>query len=327
MSALAVVIVNYRTAALVESCLRSLAPQVAALPGTRVVVVDNASGDGSAARIADAIVRDGHSAWAEVLALPDNRGFAAGNNAGLRHLRERASVPEWLLLLNPDTVVRPGALAALLARGRSDARIGIVGSRLEHPDGTPQVSTFRFHSVANQLDEALSLAPASRLLARWALVIPIPDRSRRVDWVSGASLLVRREVIEQVGLLDEGYFLYFEEVDLCLRAARAGWECHYEPESRVVHLVGQSTGVDPSRAVRRVPAYVLESRRRYFLKNHGRGYAILADLAWIAGHLAWRVRMRTQGRPERADRGVLRDFLRHCAIRGRAEAGAVRAST
>ena len=312
---LAVVIVNYRTAGLVIDCLRSLAPEVATLPQTNVVVVDNASGDGSAERIAAAVVAEGFDAWATVLPLPENRGFAAGNNAGLRHLRvaDRGAA-RWFLLLNPDTIVRPGALAALVARGESEPRVGVVGSRLEHPDGTPQVSTFRFHGLANQLDEALSLGLASRLLARWALVVPIPSAACRVDWVSGASLLVRREVLDDVGLLDEGYFLYYEEVDLCLRAARAGWRCHYEPASRVVHLVGRSTGVDPSRTARRMPGYVLDSRRRYLVKNHGRGYAALADLLWIGGHLTWRLRMFLQGRTDRADRGVLREFLTRSAL-------------
>ena len=150
-----------------------------------------------------------------------------------------------------------------------------MGSRLENPDGSVQDSTFRFHGLANQLDGALSLGPASSLLRRWALVPPRPDQACRVDWVSGASLMVHRACWEELGGLDEGYFLYYEEVDLCLRAARAGWSCWFEPRSRVIHLVGQATAVDPSRAVRRLPGYVLDSRRRYFVKNHGRAYAVL----------------------------------------------------
>jgi N-acetylglucosaminyl-diphospho-decaprenol L-rhamnosyltransferase len=312
------VIVNYRTAGLVVDCLRSLAPEVAGLPGTRVIVVDNASGDGSAERIAGAAAAEGWSGWVATVPLPDNEGFSAGNDAAIQRLRAASEPPEWFLLLNPDTVVRPGALRALLERGAADPRTGIVGSRLEDPDGTPQISTFRFHTALSQLDEAASLGPLSRLLRRHALAIPVPAEACQVPWVSGASLMVRREVIDEIGSLDSGYFLYFEEVDLCLRATRAGWKCLYEPRSRVVHLVGRATGVDPSVAIRRLPSYVLESRRRYFVKNHGLPYAMLADLAWLAGHLSWRLRMRLQGRPERAAPGVLGDFLRHAALtRGR----------
>ena len=311
--ALGVIIVNYRTAELVVDCLRSIAPQVEALPGTKVVVVDNASGDGSAERIAAAILAEGWMGWATSVPLRENRGFSAGNNAGLRHLYLGAA-PEWILLLNPDTLVRAGALKALLDRAEAEPHAGIVGSRLEDPDGTPQVSTFRFHSILTQLDDALSLGAVSRLMGRRVLVVPTPDKACRVPWVSGASLLVRRQVLEEVGEMDEGFFLYYEEVDLCLRATRSGWKCFYEPRSRVVHLVGQATGVDPSSGVRRVPGYVLESRRRYFVKNHGRAYAVAADLAWMVGHLAWRVRMRLQRRPDRAAPGVLREFLRHSAL-------------
>jgi N-acetylglucosaminyl-diphospho-decaprenol L-rhamnosyltransferase len=311
---LGVVIVNFRTAGLVIECLRSLEPEVMALPGTRVIVVDNASGDGSQDRIATAIEAEGWSGWATLLPLPDNRGFAAGNNAGIRLFSRDATPPDLFLLLNPDTLVREGALQALLRRAAAEPRAGVIGSRLVDPDGAPQVSTFRFHTVSSQFIEALSLGLISRLLKRRSLVMPVSEAACRVEWVSGASMLVRRQAFEELGGMDEGYFLYYEEVDYCLRAMRAGWECHYEPGSQVVHLVGKSTGVDPSVTVRRLPGYVLESRRRYFVKNHGRLYAMLADLAWLAGHLAWRLRMRLQGRKGIVAAGVLADFIRHGAF-------------
>lgn len=311
---LGIVIVNYRSADLAVDCLRSLSRQVSGIPAARAVVVDNASGDGSADRMAAAIAAEGWGGWASVLPLDGNRGFSAGNNAGIRFLLEEREPPDWLLLLNPDTLVREGALRVLLDRGTRQPRTGIVGSRLEEPDGTPQRSAFRFHSVLGELDRALRLGPVSRLLARWTVAPPPPGAACRVDWVSGASMLIRRDVVDAIGLLDEGYFLYYEEVDFCLRAARAGWECWHEPGSRVVHLVGKSTGIDPSDPVRRLPHYVLESRNRYFVKNHGAAYAALADLAWLIGHLAWRLRMRLQRRPERAAPGVLGDFWRHSAL-------------
>jgi GT2 family glycosyltransferase len=311
---LGVVVVNYRTAGLVVDCLRSLEPEVAAIPGARVVVVDNASGDGSVERIGAAIREGGWSGWATVLAAGQNRGFSAGNNVGLRFLLGAADPPAWCLLLNPDTVVRPGALRAILACGAAHPRAGIVGSSLEQPDGTPYRSAFRFPGVLSELDRGLRLGVYSRLLAAAGVLPPQPSAAARVDWVSGASLLVRRALIDDVGLMDEGYFLYYEEVDYCLRATRAGWECWHEPAGRVVHLVGKSTGTQPTSSVQRLPAYVLESRRRFFAKNHGRWYAALADAAWLTGHLAWRVRMRLQRRPDRAEPGVLGDFVRHSAL-------------
>lgn len=311
---LAVVIVNYRTADLVVACLASLEPEMAAIPGARVIVVDNASGDGSDVRIAAAIHAGGWGAWAEVLSLPENGGFSAGNDAAIRRLLVSSEPPQWVFLLNPDTVVRPGALRLLLETARAHPRAGIVGSRLEDPDGTPQRSVFRFHSIRTELSRAIRIGALDRLL-RTAAPATDPARPCRVEWVSGASMLIRRELLETVGLLDEGYFLYYEEVDLCLRAARAGWECWHEPRSRVVHLEGQSTRAEFRGAMRRLPGYVLESRRRFFVKNHGRAYAVVVDLAWLAGHLAWCLRMRLQRRPERAAPGYLGDFLRHSTLR------------
>src|SRR4051812_18603963 len=143
---LLVVIVNYRTPDLSIDCLRSLEAEVGSVPGTRVVVVDSASGDGSAGRIGDAIRDRGWGRWASVLPLDHNRGFAAGNNAAIGPALRSADPPRHVMLLNPDTVVRPGALRALVEFLEARPEVGIAGSRLENPDGTPQRSSFRFPS-------------------------------------------------------------------------------------------------------------------------------------------------------------------------------------
>jgi len=118
----------------------------------------------------------------------------------------------------------------------------------------------------------------TRLLADRSVHLPIPDQATEVDWVAGASILVRREVFDAIGLIDEGYFLYFEEVDFLLRAKRAGFRTFYVPTSRVIHHMGASTGVtDEKQPPRRLPSYWFDSRRRYFLKNHGMAHALLAD--------------------------------------------------
>ncbi|NJL30319.1 MAG: glycosyltransferase family 2 protein [Phycisphaerales bacterium] len=112
-------------------------------------------------------------------------------------------------------------------------------------------------------------------------------------------------------MLDEGYFMYYEEVDLCLRARRAGWECWYVPAARVVHLVGQSSGVKQNQDnLKPLPRYWFDSRRRYFQKNHGRGYALITELAWMIGHLTWCLRSRLQRKSSRPTPGRVRDSLR-----------------
>jgi hypothetical protein len=307
-----VVVVNYRTADLTIDALKSLAGEAGALPGLRVEVVENASGDDSACRIAAAIKGNGWAPWVSLRLLGDNGGFAAGNNAALRPALESADPPEYLLLLNPDTVVRAGAVSALVAFLQGRPEIGIVGSRLEGPDGTAQRSAFRFHSILGELENGLRFGPASRLLRRWIVAPPVPSSPCRVDWVSGACMLVRRSVFEAIGLLDEGYFLYFEEADFCRRAHRAGWSCWYLPTARVVHLVGQSSGINrPATPRARRPGYWFESRRRYFRRFLGPTRAALADLSWALGFSSFRLRQALRRKPDDTPPRLLNDFLRH----------------
>ena len=189
--------------------------------------------------------------------------------------------------------------------------VGIAGSRLEEPDGTPQLSAFRFPSVLGELEGGLRLGPASRLLARWVGAPAVPTGPGPTDWVAGASMIIRSAVFEAVGLMDEGYFMYFEEVDFCHRARRAGWPCWYVPAAHVVHLVGQSSGVtNPSAAQRRRPSYWFRARRRYFLNNHGRLATVLADLAWSLGHVSYRLRRLVQRKPDTDPQWLLWDFIR-----------------
>jgi N-acetylglucosaminyl-diphospho-decaprenol L-rhamnosyltransferase len=311
-----IVIVNYRTASLVADCLRSLEPEIANLPGTRVVVVDGGSADGSAEQLEMCIRERGYGRWVELLALRENRGFAAGNNAGLRYALASGDRPAHVYLLNPDTVVLPGALTALTDFMREHPRAGILGSRCENPDGSPRQTAFRFHSILGELESEAGLGVVSRVLADAKIALPVSREPHRCDWVSGAAMLVRTEVFERVGLLDEEFFLYYEETDFALRAARAGFECWYVPASRVIHYCGQASGITGADAHKnRVPDYWYASRRRYFEKHHGRMYAATADAAWLAGSLTRRCRRALLQRPSQDPPKQLRDFLRWSALR------------
>jgi len=309
-SLLTIVILNYRTPSLTIDCLRSLVGEVRSLPGTRVVVADNASGDGSVEQIAAAIEAEGWGEWASLMPLERNGGYAFGNNAVIRVALKSTNPPPYFLLLNPDTIVRPGALQALVNFMDEHPNVGIAGSRLEDPDGTPQHSAFRFHSVLSELDYSLRVGVVSKLLSKWLVAPPVSEQTCQTDWVAGASMIVRREVFESVGLLDEQYFMYFEEVDFCLMANKSGWLCWYVPQSRVVHLVGQSSGVtDTKRPPKRLPAYWFNSRRRYFLKNHGWLYAAMVDAARVFGLVLWRWRRVIQRKPDIDPPKLLSDFL------------------
>jgi hypothetical protein len=312
LTRLLVVIVNYRTAGLTIDCLRSLDSEVRSLPGTRVIVTDNASGDGSVEKIQAAIETEGWGDWASLQPLERNGGFAYGNNAAIRPALQSPNPPPYILLLNPDTIVRPGALQALVNFMDSHPDVGIAGSRLEDPDGTPQRSAFRFHTVLSELDFGLRLGLVTKLLSNWVVAPPVSDETCQTDWVAGASMIVRREVFEAAGLMDEEYFMYYEEMDFCLQAKKAGWSCWYVPPSHVVHLVGQSSGVtDTKRPPKRLPQYWFDSRRRYFLKNHGWLYAAVADAAWASGFALWRLRRIIQRKPDPDPPNYLGDFLRN----------------
>ena len=310
---IAVIILTRQTAALAVDCLRSLEPEVPTLPHCRVIVAENGSPDDSVAVISKAIHSHGWGAWAELMPL-DHRegGFARGNNAALRLILADPNPPDYVLLLNADTVVRPGALKALAHFLDQNPEVGIAGSRLEEPDGTPQRSAFRFPSVLSEWENGIRFGPVSRLLHRSVVAPPVSDEAHRADWVSGASFMVRRAVFKQIGLLDDGFFLYFEEVDFCRRAADAGWPSWYVPASRVVHLVSQTTQVDGKfRGRKPVPQYWFASRRRYLTKHLRRLDVFCADLGWAVGFALWRLRRRLQRKPDTDPPGMLVDSIRH----------------
>lgn len=312
---LLIVTVNYRTPQLSVNCLRALADEVKSVPGTRAVIVDNASGDGSVERIQTAIAVEGWDTWATVLPSDHNGGYAYGNNLAIRPVLQQDNPPAYVLLLNSDTQVQPGALSALVDYLDQHPTVGIAGSCMVNPDGSDWSTAFRFPSIWSELEGGLRLGLVSKLLSRWKVAQPMGDQPQPVDWLPGASMMIRREVFEAIGCMDEDYFLYYEETDFCLQAKRAGWSCWYVPQSRVMHIAGQSTGVtDRNAAPKRLPQYVFDSRRRYFVKNHGVIYALLTDLVWLLSYIIWSVRRTLQRKPDTDPPYLFRDSLRNSVL-------------
>ncbi len=304
-----VVIVNYRTSQLTIDCLQSLEAEVEKFPSIKVVVVDNLSGDDSVAQIQTAIATKNWQTWVSLVPADKNGGYSYGNNVAIRPDLASENPPDYVLLLNPDTVIRPKAIASLVQFMEAHPQAGIAGSRLEDPDGTPQQSAFRFPTIWSEFDGGLRLGLVTKLLEKWVVAPPVSKVNCRTEWVAGASMIIRRDVFKKTGLMDEDYFLYFEEVDFCLQSDRQGWEGWYVPESRVVHLVGQSSGVTtPTTQPKRLPKYWFESRQRYFVKNHGWWYGFIADTLWLSGYLLWLVRCRIQQKPYQDSPQRLQDF-------------------
>lgn len=315
---ISIVIVNFRSARLTIECLRSVARECSASEREiRAVVVDNASGD--FALLSEAVARERWD-WVSVLLAPRNGGFACGNNIGIRCALER-NAADYLLLLNPDTEVRPGAVETLARFLDMHPEVGIAGSSFENIDGSDWPIAFRFPSVISEFCSALDIGPVTRLFRARVVARQMARIAQPTDWICGASMMIRPEVIRAIGGFDENYFLYFEETDFCLRARRAGFPTWYVPESRVMHIGGQSTGVTERNShPKRLPPYWFESRRRYLIIALGLGPAMLADaLVLLAYPIGWLKRLalrRSSASVPRFWRDLARNSVLRAANRG-----------
>lgn len=268
---LSIIIVSWNVCELLVRCLESVQAGLAhaGLSG-EIIVVDNASTDGSAetarTRFPDIVL----------IETGTNLGYTGGNNVGLRHARGRH-----LLILNPDTEVAPGALGHLVRALDAHPSIGAVGPALVFPDGRLQSSRRRFPSLLVGLIESTPLEPwcaGTPLLRDFRLLDRADGQAGPVDWLVGAALMVRREVVEQVGPLDDAFFMYFEELDWQRRMKAAGWSIWYWPEARVVHHEGASSG----QVVARRQILFATSKIEYYRKWHGpRAAALLSGWLWL----------------------------------------------
>lgn len=255
---LSIIIVNWNTRDLLAQCLHAVYehPPVGEF---EVLVVDNASSDDSVAMVRNRFPQ------AVLIENSSNPGFAVGNNQAIEQCTGR-----YVLLLNPDTVVLPRALQSLLMFMDDHPSAGAAGSMLLNPDGSLQPSCHPAPTLSRELWRLFHMDAVYPLalyrMADWPADVP-----RAVDTVQGASLIVRREVIEQVGALDESYFMYSEEVDWCRRIRQAGWQIYWVPQSQVVHFGGQST----RQAAEAMFLQLYRAKLQYFRKHYGPGYSAL----------------------------------------------------
>jgi GT2 family glycosyltransferase len=230
MRRLSIIIVTYNSRAEIERCVESITGEHAPRIDHEIVVVDNASSDGTPAYV--------RSRWPAVRTIDagGNLGFAGGNNVGIKQ-----TSGDFILLLNPDTIVDPGTVDRLVATLDADPQTAIVGPRIEDGDGRVELSFGRMISPVAELRQKLLVAGNDR---RWPVIAGMVQRmtrrARDVDWVSGACLLARRRDIEAAGFLDERFFMYTEDVDLCAAVRALGRTVRFEPSARIVHLRGRS---------------------------------------------------------------------------------------
>ena len=305
---LLIVILNYRVTDLTVDCLRSLADRIHRIPDAEVAVLENGTSDEAAEQLRRTIDGNGWGSWVKLTAIQTNLGFTGGNNLIIREALASQNPPDYVLLLNADTVVLDETLGPLVQFMDAHPKVGIAGSTLLSLEHEVQASAFRFQGIASEFINGVRLGVVSKLLERYNVVAPTPTEACPVDWVSGACMIIRRGLLERIGLLDEGLYTYYDDIDICLRAKRAGWETCFVPESRVVHLEGASTKIR-SGIVKRRPQYWFQARRRFFLKSHGPLYAALVDAAAIAGFASWRARRRIQCKPDGDPANMLFDMI------------------
>jgi N-acetylglucosaminyl-diphospho-decaprenol L-rhamnosyltransferase len=264
---LTAIVVSWNVCDLLRRCLHSLVESAEATSSGQgrsldleIVVIDNHSADGSPDMVRAEFPQ------VQLIANDDNRGFTAANNQGLAAGRGR-----FFLLLNPDTEVVGDALGTMVRYMEAQPQIGILGPRLLYPDGSLQPSRRRFPTFATALVESTVVQEwwqDNRILRHYYMAdVPAMegDQVQEVDWLVGACLLVRREAYEQVGGLDEGFFMYSEELDWCRRIKEAGWQIVYFPGATVIHHEGKSSEqVAPARHI-----HFQSSKVRYFRKHHG----------------------------------------------------------
>jgi N-acetylglucosaminyl-diphospho-decaprenol L-rhamnosyltransferase len=302
------VLLNWRTA---DMTLRAAEFAERAMQGVAggIVIVDNDSGDGSFEKMSAAL--QGNPRF-RVVQSGRNGGFGAGNNVGITLGLPGGVRPDYVYILNSDAFPEPDAIRVLLDYLEAHPKVGIAGSYIYGSDGEPHVTCFRFPSVASEFEGAARTGPISRLLRHKIVAIGVPEATGQVDWLAGASMMLREEVIRTAGIFDETFFLYFEETDLCRRAAEAGWPTHFVRESRVEHIGSVSTGM---KSWKRVPGYWFDSRWHYFRKAGGTSLAVAATLAHVTGGLIIRARRLVQPRVPAGPPHFLRDLSAHALRR------------
>lgn len=309
---ISVIVINYGTVDLTIAAVESVLERHHGGRRVDIHVVDNASPGEDAA-----ILEKTHAAkaWGDRVTLwpeTENHGFGRAHNLVFRTLETRETPPEYVFLLNPDASLKNEAIAILAEALDGTPGAAAAGAGIDFPNGEPATACFRFPSLQSEIVGAINFGPLDKLLPRARVSLPTDFSEGAVGWVAGASVLMRFEMLREVGYFDPDFFLYYEEVELMRRLARAGHSTLYEPRAKVMHVAGAATQVaSHDKRPKPRPAYIYHSWRMYYLKVHGRGYALATAVlklpaAWFGTALA-----RLRGRPSPHPVRFSRDHWRH----------------
>jgi hypothetical protein len=296
-------IINYRTADLTIDCAGSVLNQIGEVDA-EIAIVDNYSDDGSVETLETWMAGLPEGSPVRLVRSPSNTGFSGGHNQGMAAIAART-----YLLLNSDAFLRPGFLKRILAAARDNPGTGFIAPRLEGREGDVQNSCFRFPGPLSEFIRGANSGPITRILKPYDVPLgPNPD-PKQIDWASFACILLNGPMVREIGPMDEGYFLYFEDAEYCLRARRAGWCIRHCPEAVAVHFRGGS-GPVKSLASRgkRLPSYFYSSRTRFMYQAHGRAGLWAANVLWFLGRGIAEMRRFTGRKENNFHEAELRDI-------------------
>jgi N-acetylglucosaminyl-diphospho-decaprenol L-rhamnosyltransferase len=268
MPDVSIVIVSFNTRELLRACLKSVMASNAV--SLEVFVVDNNSSDKSAEMVEAEFPR------VTLIRNSENRGFAAANNLALPR-----AAGHYVLLLNPDTVVQSDTLIRLVAFMDSQPSAGICGPKVLNSDGSLQSCGYTYPTILSEIRQSKNINKLIRLFVGEAPTFPPTDQPRQAEWVDGCCLMIRRSVIEQIGLLDEQYFLYAEELDWCFNAHKHGWAIYTVPSAQMTHHQGKSSEQKRDSSL----ALLIETRLSFYRKNYGALNALMISIVYVLGCL------------------------------------------
>jgi len=274
---IAISIINFRTAELTIQCVGSVLRDMDGIDA-KIVIVDNHSADGSVETLGNWIEAQ-NDQRIMLVCSPMNRGFSSGHNQGLS-----ACEAELYLVLNSDAILRPGFLKSIISAADAAPDAGLIAPLLSYEDGSLQTSCFRFHTPFSELIRSARTGFITRILKKYDVSLGSDPAPADIQWASFACILLRAKMTKEIGPMDEGYFLYFEDAEYCLRAKRAGWSIRQDRQATAIHHRGGSGPVKAlTKSGKRLPAYFYSSRSRFLYQAHGRIGVLTANLCWHAG--------------------------------------------
>ncbi|MEP4805188.1 MAG: glycosyltransferase family 2 protein [Hyphomicrobiales bacterium] len=273
-------IINFRTPDLTIQCVESVLADLGELHA-HVVIVDNFSADGSVRKISRWIRELGPTAPVTLLKSEINSGFSAGHNKAI------LSFPaDYYLILNSDTLLQRGFFDAIVAAIQNNPNAGLYAPRVDYTGGQPQHTCFRFPNPISEIIRGAHTGLITRTFKKYDVILNWPPPRNQIDWANFSCVLICHKLLNDLGPMDEGYFLYFEDTAYCWKMRQAGWEIDYVPEARLVHFEGGSGPVESSiQNYERLPTYYYASRTRFFYQAYGLKGLVLANTCWYLGRL------------------------------------------